>query len=638
MCRSGESNRFLFSELYYGNYSPTANCTREAHRAKRMSPKRPTSLYGCGQSCALKSYRSLNSINKINHSETCRLEEVKLAIKSQFGAEFRRFSIVVGAGIPPPSFEEFTALIHDLHKLTKEQRSTTHITYLSQDGSTLPISNNENLRKALETRERVLRLVVQHKGESLEEQYGYGVAPEALVRKKRKVSISAPQDFRRVSSILDVDILPRELRRVRLCKFYNNKPLGFYIRDGAFMEKHFVVSPLNCRLWSFTNKQQKVKSLQCLEVKLAIKSQFGAEFRRFSIVVGAGIPPPSFEEFTALIHDLHKLTKEQRSTTHITYLSQDGSTLPISNNENLRKALETRERVLRLVVQHKGESLEEQYGYGVAPEALVRKKRKVSISAPQDFRRVSSILDVDILPRELRRVRLCKFYNNKPLGFYIRDGYSERLTPWGFTMAPGIFISRLLPNGLAASTNLLNVNDEIVEVNGIEVSEKTLDQVTDIMIANSANLILTVRPAIPSPYHNLPYLLPPPCALSPVPPAYYSPYGCRPHHDYRDYGIPPGIPPSYCSPQMTQSLWVPSNLTCYGMENQPDVRRTPISQPFHGSSFSRDSTWRISDKLAKMSLRSRDSPKHSDRKKRPLTVHCSAQNVIPTPPYPFYGY
>ncbi|KAK6053613.1 PB1 domain protein [Cooperia oncophora] len=104
------------------------------------------------------------------------------------------------AGIPTPSYEEFTTLIHDLHKLTKEQRSTTHITYLSPDGSTLPISNNDNLRKALETRERVLRIVVQHKGESLEEQYGYGVTPEALIRKKRKVFISAPQDFRRSQS------------------------------------------------------------------------------------------------------------------------------------------------------------------------------------------------------------------------------------------------------------------------------------------------------------------------------------------------------------------------------------------------------------------------------------------------------
>jgi len=34
----------------------------------------------------------------------------------------------------------------------------------------------------------------------------------------------------------------------------------------------------------------------------------------------------------------------------------------------------------------------------------------------------------------------------------------------------------------------------VLEVNGIEVAGKTLDQVTDMMVANSANLIITVKP------------------------------------------------------------------------------------------------------------------------------------------------
>ena len=59
---------------------------------------------------------------------------------------------------------------------------------------------------------------------------------------------------------------------------------------------------------------------------------------------------------------------------------------------------------------------------------------------------------------------------------------------------PGIFISRLIPGGLAESTGLLAVKDEVIEVNGIEVSGKTLDQVTDMMVANSSNLIITVKP------------------------------------------------------------------------------------------------------------------------------------------------
>lgn len=52
-----------------------------------------------------------------------------------------------------------------------------------------------------------------------------------------------------------------------------------------------------------------------------------------------------------------------------------------------------------------------------------------------------------------------------------------------------------MPGGLAESTGLLAVNDEVLEVNGIEVAGKTLDQVTDMMVANSSNLIVTVKPA-----------------------------------------------------------------------------------------------------------------------------------------------
>lgn len=59
---------------------------------------------------------------------------------------------------------------------------------------------------------------------------------------------------------------------------------------------------------------------------------------------------------------------------------------------------------------------------------------------------------------------------------------------------PGIFISRLVQGGLAESTGLLAVNDEVLEVNGIEVTGKSLDQVTDMMVANSSNLIITVKP------------------------------------------------------------------------------------------------------------------------------------------------
>lgn len=116
------------------------------------------------------------------------------------------------------------------------------------------------------------------------------------------------------------------------------------------------------------------------------------------------------------------------------------------------------------------------------------------ISMPQDFRRVSAIIDVDVVPESHRRVKLMKNGSDKPLGFYIRDGTSVRVTAQGLEKVPGIFISRLVPGGLAESTGLLAVNDEVLEVNGIEVTGKTLDQVTDMMVANSANLIITVKP------------------------------------------------------------------------------------------------------------------------------------------------
>lgn len=83
-------------------------------------------------------------------------------------------------------------------------------------------------------------------------------------------------------------------------------------------------------------------------------------------------------------------------------------------------------------------------------------------------------------------MRLLKHGSDKPLGFYIKDGESFRILPpsagGGIEKVPGVFISRLVPGGLAESTGLLAVNDEVLEVNGIEVAGKTLDQVSGIFI------------------------------------------------------------------------------------------------------------------------------------------------------------
>ena len=85
---------------------------------------------------------------------------------------------------------------------------------------------------------------------------------------------------------------------------------------------------------------------------------------------------------------------------------------------------------------------------------------------------------MDKIPATCRRVKLLKHGLDKPLGFYIKDGESYRVGPTGgIEKVPGVFISRLVPGGLAEGTGLLAVNDEVLEVNGIEVAGKTLDQV-----------------------------------------------------------------------------------------------------------------------------------------------------------------
>lgn len=138
-----------------------------------------------------------------------------------------------------------------------------------------------------------------------------------------------------------------------------------------------------------------------------------------------------------------------------------------------------------------GQSMLEVSGYGTARRRHNKLSKfvptsvndvrspQVTISLPEDFRRVSAIIDVDVVPATQRRVRLMKsgIDANKPLGFYIRDGTSIRVTPNGVEKVPAIFISRLVPGGIAESTGLLAVNDEVIEVNGIEVAGKTLDQV-----------------------------------------------------------------------------------------------------------------------------------------------------------------
>uniref|UniRef100_A0A1I7TBK1 PAR6 n=1 Tax=Caenorhabditis tropicalis TaxID=1561998 RepID=A0A1I7TBK1_9PELO len=235
---------------------------------------------------------------------------------------------------------------------------------------------------------------------------------------------------------------------------------------------------------------------------LQVKSKFDSEWRRFSIPLNNNGGNVSYDGFRSLVEKLHHLESVQFT---LCYNSISGDLLPITNDDNLRKSFESARPLLRLLIQRRGESWEEKYGYGTDSDkkwkgiaslmAQKPPKRSYSISNPEDFRQVSAIIDVDIVPEAHRRVRLCKHGQERPLGFYIRDGTSVRVTERGVIKVSGIFISRLVDGGLAESTGLLGINDEVLEVNGIEVLGKTLDQVTDMMVANAHNLIITVKPA-----------------------------------------------------------------------------------------------------------------------------------------------
>ncbi|CAM4898176.1 unnamed protein product [Rotaria socialis] len=248
---------------------------------------------------------------------------------------------------------------------------------------------------------------------------------------------------------------------------------------------------------------------------LEVKSKFGAEFRRFEL---DRKNPIKFDDFHKLIEDLHGL---QNIAFHITYLDKDGELLSINNDTIIEHMLRVYSGLLRIFVQRKVAQQSEivkrrntRESYQYATDSL-KKRKKISdqisslihpssdknthspqrnIEVQPDFRLVSSIIDVEILPVSYRRVKLHRYKESKPLGFYIRDGVAIKYGPNGVENVPGVFISRLLAGGLAESTGLLSVGDEIIEVNGIEVSGKTLDQVTDMMVANSHNLIITVRP------------------------------------------------------------------------------------------------------------------------------------------------
>ncbi|XP_029687957.1 partitioning defective 6 homolog alpha isoform X2 [Takifugu rubripes] len=243
------------------------------------------------------------------------------------------------------------------------------------------------------------------------------------------------------------------------------------------------------------------------ESLVEVKSKFEAEYRRFGLKRNC---PGGFLEFYVLLRSIHRIPG---TDVQLGYADVHGDLLPINNDDNFLKAVSSASPLLRIIITKKGQTDEPLVG---TTNSLQRRKKVLGLTGlrassssissskskaalmigrPHNFRQISSIIDVDILPETHRRVQLHKHGSNKPLGFYIRDGVSMRVTVHGVVKVPGVFISRLVRGGLAESTGLLGVSDEILEVNGIDVAGKSLDQVTDMLVANSHNLIVTVKPA-----------------------------------------------------------------------------------------------------------------------------------------------
>ncbi|CAF1689688.1 unnamed protein product, partial [Adineta ricciae] len=173
--------------------------------------------------------------------------------------------------------------------------------------------------------------------------------------------------------------------------------------------------------------------------------------------------PIKFDDFQHLIEELHHL---QSISFHITYLDKDGELLSINNYSIIEHILRVTTGLLRIFIQRKGEtyqyttdSLRKRKKIADQISSLIHPSSDKTNASPQrnielkpDFRLVSSIIDVEILPVSYRRVKLHRYTESKPLGFYIRDGVAIKYGPNGVENVPGVFISRLLAGGLAEST------------------------------------------------------------------------------------------------------------------------------------------------------------------------------------------
>ncbi|KAF3854168.1 hypothetical protein F7725_022223 [Dissostichus mawsoni] len=180
------------------------------------------------------------------HRTTLRLTDNVVEVKSKFEAEYRRFALKRNG---PGGFTEFYRLLQTIHRIPGVD---VLLGYADVQGDLLPINNDDNFYKAVSLANPLLRIIITKRVR----QYTTNLTISSLQTQRRKkglgltglrssgfdstrsknkpgLMIGLPQNFRQISSIIDVDILPETHRRVRLHKHGTHKPLGFYIRDGV---------------------------------------------------------------------------------------------------------------------------------------------------------------------------------------------------------------------------------------------------------------------------------------------------------------------------------------------------------------------------------------------------------------------
>lgn len=81
-----------------------------------------------------------------------------MSAPSQFGAEFRRFSLDRSK---PGRFDEFYGLLQHVHRIPNVELL---VAYADVHGDLLPINNDDNYYKAISTANPLLRLFLQRKG------------------------------------------------------------------------------------------------------------------------------------------------------------------------------------------------------------------------------------------------------------------------------------------------------------------------------------------------------------------------------------------------------------------------------------------------------------------------------------------